>query len=157
MTTRCSPTSNCSWGGTWVGDDIPSTAAERLGDASTSKNSDRRWTAHPQPHEQLFMGWITGGVTTAVPNGAHDEGHGTHVYEEPLVGWVLLERQVRGDEVDEMAPQHPPPTTVSPRSQGGLGANCPVTTSTTMSTHSHAYEPLLVGWIVSADENDTGV
>ena len=36
------------------------------------------------------MGWIMGGAMTAVPNGAHNEGHGTHVYEEPLVGWVLL-------------------------------------------------------------------
>ena len=44
----------------------------------------------PQPHEQLFVGWITGGATTAVPDGVHDEGHGTHVYEQPLVGWVLL-------------------------------------------------------------------
>jgi hypothetical protein len=25
------------------------------------------------------------------------------------------------------------------------------------STHSHAYEPLLVGWIVGADENERGI
>ena len=55
-----------------------------------------------------------------------------------------------------MAPQHPPPTTASPCSHGGLGANCPITTSTmtTSAQHSHAYEPLFVGWIVGANEND---
>ena len=80
----------CLWGGTQVGDNIPSTAAGRLGDASTSNNSDRQCTACPQPHEQLFMGWIMGGATTVVPDGAHDKGHGTHVCEQLLVGWVLF-------------------------------------------------------------------
>jgi hypothetical protein len=66
---------------------------------------------------------------------------------------------VRRDEESETAAQHPPPTTVSPCSQGGSGANGPVTPPRRRapSTHSHVYEPLLVGWIVGTDENATAI
>ena len=55
--------------------------------------------------------------------------------------------------------QHLPPTTVSPCSQGGSGANGHAPPhlhddDEWYSTHPHAYEPLLVGWIVGADGND---
>jgi hypothetical protein len=53
----------------------------------------------------------------------------THAYEQLLIGWIVgaarLQRQVHGDEADETAPQHLPPTTASPCLQGGLGANGP--------------------------------
>jgi hypothetical protein len=70
-----------------------------------------------------------------------------------IVGATWVHRQVHGDEVDNMTPQHPPPTTASPCLQGGSGANGPSPLQAP-STHSHAYEPLLVGWIVGADDND---
>jgi hypothetical protein len=48
------------------------------------------------------------------------------------MGVAWLECQVHRDDEDETTAQHPPPTTVSPCSQGGIGANRPVTISMTM-------------------------
>jgi len=57
-------------------------------------------------------------------------------YEKLLIGWIMgaawLEYQVCRDDKDEIAAQHPPPTTASPCLQGGMGANGPVTISITM-------------------------
>jgi hypothetical protein len=95
-----------------------------------------------------------------MPNDNDAQRHPPHTYEQLLVGWIVgaawLEHQARRDEKDETAPQHPPPTTVSLCSQGGSGANGPVTPPRQRrapSTHSHAYELLLAGWIVGADGN----
>ena len=55
-------------------------------------------------------------------------------YEKLLIGWIVgavwLECQVCRDDEDETAAQHLSPTTASPCSQGGMGANGPVTIST---------------------------
>jgi hypothetical protein len=70
------------------------------------------------------------------PNAKHRPSTRFQPYEKLLVGWIVgaawLECQARRDDEDETAAQHPPPTTASPCSQGGTGANGPVTISTTM-------------------------
>ena len=52
-------------------------------------------------------------------------------YDQLLIGLIVdadwLECHAPRDKEDDTAPQRPPPTTVSPCSQGGLGANGPVT------------------------------
>jgi hypothetical protein len=73
------------------------------------------------------------------------------------MGAAQVQCQACSDEEDEMAPQHPPPTTASPFLQGGSGAKDLITTSTTTMISTHAYKLLLLGWIVGADGNDTGI
>jgi len=81
----------------------------------------------------------------------------THIYKQPLIGWIVdaawLECQACRDE-DETAPQHLPPTTASPCSWGGLVLMAPShlhNDDPVPSTYSHAYKPLLIGWIVGTD------
>ena len=60
--------SNCPWGGSQVGQwQHPSMVPGTMGDDNPSNNSNRWCTTHPQPHEQLLMGWIMGGMSIKPP------------------------------------------------------------------------------------------
>jgi hypothetical protein len=71
-----------------------------------------------------------------------------------IVGVAWLQCQARGDqEGQHPSTHHPPLRALARRVDRVLTAlSRPPQQQQAPSTHSHAYEPLLVGWIVGADD-----